>query len=396
VAVLLAGENQRRDEIVALAVPPDLRNGRAFVQSNLWVDGSRRYAVWVLPDGGAHAGMLAGDGSPWQITDLASVPGNPLSLPTEDDNHNAYVIATDADGYVHVMGNMHTNELRYARTTKPHDLSTLAAATIDGAEGRVTYPQLVGLPDGTLLFFRRHGVPGDGETRLSRLPPGAEAWEPAGTILDGRSGGESPYLHDVAVDPATGTIHLLVTWRGMRSAATTNDLTYARSRDGGITYETSEGEPLALPITHSSIEMVVDTAARGSGLVNNGGFAVDGNGHPHGVLLWRRSAGPEHVWIHHDGRRWRQEPLDGTAIVGRPEVIAAGAGIWVLGASGGNVTIEAIGDTGGGGPRPLVGPVPAGWEPVADSNGLSDGVLELLMPEGADPAIFRLRVEELS
>src|SRR2546421_5454366 len=93
----------------------DLRNGQVFIQDNLWSAGGYQYAVWVGSDGTPHAGRRRRGSREWKIVNLAKLRGNPLAAPTADDTHNVYVIAADAEGGVHVAGNMHLSPLRYVR-----------------------------------------------------------------------------------------------------------------------------------------------------------------------------------------------------------------------------------------------------------------------------------------
>ena len=118
---------------------------------------------------------------------------------------------------------------------------------------------------------------------------------------------ESPYLNHIAVDAATGMIDLMFEWRSDPDAATTNDVGYAQSPDGGRTWETAAGAPLALPITHNVKDTILKTAPSGSGLENNGGLTVDARGRPHGVVVFAELGGSqdvEQLWF--DGRRWHR------------------------------------------------------------------------------------------
>jgi hypothetical protein len=370
------------------APPPeaDLRNGRAFIQDNLWSTEDAQYAVWVAPDGTTFAGRRSLDGQ-WRRVDLSTIPGNPLAIPTEDDQHNVYAIAVDSLGYVHIAGNMHGDPLRYVRSSRPGDLESLAAGEMAGPGSRVTYPRFVALPDGTLLFFRREGGAGNGAIVLDTLEPGERAWRHVGAVLDGRPTEEGVYVHP-AVDPWTGTVHVFFVWRGSPEPRTTNDVGYARSRDGGRTWETSDGRRLPAPITHPTAEILIDTHPRDSGL-RSISLTVDREGNPHGMATFQVPDGGrriEHLW--HDGTRWQWTEVEASVIDGRPAIAAMDDGrLWLLGASGSDLVAVEVTSDGGGELRPI-GRVPQRWEVAYDTQALIRRCrVEMLVPDGSEPRV---------
>jgi hypothetical protein len=366
---------------------PDLRNGVVFIQDNLWTAGAWQYAVWVGGDGTPYAGRHRPGSDDWQIANLARLPGNPFAAPTADDEHNVYAIATDAAGGVHVAGNMHDDPLRYARASG--DLHGWATAPAPQRTTSTTYPAFTALPDGTLLFWRREGFSGEGAILLDSLAPGARSWQALGPVLDGRPSGESPYLHHIAVDPSSGAIHLLFEWRSTGSPDTNNDLGYARSLDGGRTFETSDGTPLASPITHATAETVLDTQPSGSGLLNQGGLTVDAQGRPHGVAVFDRPGGErtlEHFWLD-DG--WQREELTDVDVDSRPQLAGTPDGrVWLLGTVGGELdAFDVTSDRERLDSREIAR-VPVGWEPSYDSQALArGGTVQMLIGEGDRPHV---------
>jgi hypothetical protein len=372
------------------AVPEaDARNGQSYIQDNLWTAGDRQYAVWVAPDGTPFAGVRRRCAEGWQQADLSRVPGNPLRAPTNPDPHHVYAVAVDAAGYVHVAGNAHGTPLRSIRSERPGDVTAWRSDAIPGT-ARSTYPQFARLPDGTLLLFHRAGTSGDGTIELAVLGASGD-WQARGPVIDGRPSGESPYLHRVAVDPRTGAVHLLFEWRGSEAASTTNDVSYVRSLDGAVTWETSGGHALERPVTHATAESVVDTTPEGSGLLNGGGLAVDRDGLPHSVVTFGppdRAAALEHVW--HDGERWRRESLAAGGLGGRPTVAATPDGrVWAIGTADGR--LAAIDLTAGSGRQIRAAAVPGGWEVTFDSQAVVlDGSVQTLVPDGDEPRVVAL------
>jgi hypothetical protein len=368
----------------------DLRNGRVFIQDNLWSTRTRQYAVWVAPDGAPYAGWRRLPDGHWNVESLASLSGNPLATPTSDNEHAVYVIGVDAAEGIHIAGNMAVSPLRYVHGTP--DLDEWSPGPPPRAGNMVTYPAFTALPDGTLLFWHQQGVVSEqGAIVLNVLEPGARSWRSLGPILSGRGSGETPYLNHIGVDARSGVIHLAYQWRHGAGVETTNDLGYARSSDGGRTWETSDGRRLTTPISHTSSETIVDTPDRGSGLINQGGLTVDAWGRPHVVVVfdrYERGKAWLHLWL--DGDAWRREWITDLDLEGRPQLAGTPDGrVWLLGARG--TAIQAIDVTPGRerAPSREVGRVPLGWEVSYDSQALArEGVVRMLVPEGDEPRVL--------
>lgn len=385
-----------RPDSAPFAFLADLRNGKVFIQDNLWSTAAHQYAVWVAPDGTPYAGRRRRASDEWKIENLAELRGNPLVAPTAGDEHNAYAIAVDADGGVHVVGNMHGDPLRYVRSAAG-GFGTWETRPAPAVDGDVTYPAFTALPDGTLLFWCRVGEAGRGRIVLNALDPGASVWRRVGTLLDGRPSGENPYLNHIAIDPRSGVIHLLFEWRSGGDVMTTNDVGYARSTDGGRTWETSDGTPLRLPITHASAETVIDTRPTGSGLENQGGLTVDARGRPHGVVVFDLPGGGqvvEHVWLDHG--TWHREQLTDLGLDGRPQLAGTRDGrVWLLGVRGNELVAIDVTPGRERAPPQVLAPVPVGWEVNYDSQALArHGAVEMLIPEGERPHVVEARLTD--
>ena len=351
----------------------DPRNGQAFIQDNLWTAGDAQYAVWVGDDAQPLLGVRAAAGG-WETTDLGAVGGNPLAAPTDDDTHNVYVLAVDPLGHVHVAGNMHTDQLRYIRTERPGRYDRWVTPAMGGENQSVTYPAFVALPDGTLLFFRREGLPGRGQLVLDRLPSGDTEWQHVGVIVDGIPSSEGPYFQHVAVDPDTGSIHLAWLWRQGPTSAGNNDVSYMRSDDRGASWTRSDGTPIELPAVHDTAELVLDTGSR-SGLLNNGGMIVDADGRPHMVL----QRGDRIIHLRFDGEGWIESEPIAAFTRSRPSLARGPDGtVWAIGIRGTQLAAEQI--------HPDVGPtvrgssVARGWEPTPDTQAMQlDDRIDILI-----------------
>jgi hypothetical protein len=184
------------------------------------------------------------------------------------DSHNYLRLALDRDGHVHLSGNMHVDPLVYYRTRVPFDVATFERLDrmTGERERHCTYPVFFKDAAGELLFRYRDGGSGNGRDIYNAYDPETQAWRRLlGTpLLDGE-GKCNAYALDPVLGP-DGRFHLVWMWRDTPDCATNHTLSYARSRDL-VHWENSRGEPLALPITLTTGE-VIDAARPGEGLIN--------------------------------------------------------------------------------------------------------------------------------
>jgi hypothetical protein len=168
----------------------------------------------------------------------------------------------------------------------------------------VTYPQFYELPDGDLLFLYRDGMSGNGNLMLNRYHTARGEWTPvARNFVDGQDE-RNGYPNLLAVD-AQGGLHLSWCWRETPDVATNHDLCYARSSDGGFTWEQSDGTPLPLPITQDNAEYA-RRIPQNSKLINQCSMAVDADGNPIMATYWQPEGAPapQYQIVYHDGARW--------------------------------------------------------------------------------------------
>ncbi|MDD9206627.1 BNR repeat-containing protein [Georgenia sp. 10Sc9-8] len=204
------------------------------------------------------------------------------------DSHNYITLATDRDGHLHVAGNMHNDPLRYWRTTTPGDVSTLQRVENmvgPDLESAVTYPAFLEMADGTLAFRYREGGSGDGMDVFTRYDEDDRSWTGLldTPLLDGE-GERNAYATRPELGP-DGDYHLAWVWRDSPTASATHTVSYARSPDLQH-WETSTGEPLTLPITLETGD-VVDPVEPGGGVINNNvQVGTDPDGEP--VVAYHR------------------------------------------------------------------------------------------------------------
>jgi hypothetical protein len=184
------------------------------------------------------------------------------------DSHNSVTLAVDGDGQIHLSGNMHAVPLIYFRTTRPMDIDSFrwSPEMTGRREKKATYPQFIIGPQGELIFTYRDGGSGNGDQIFNLYDLKTHAWgrlfaEP----LFGGGGKMNAYFTGPVRDRA-GIYHICWVWRDTPDCATNHDICYVQSADL-VHWRTSDGKPLALPITIKSAE-IVDPVPSGNGVCN--------------------------------------------------------------------------------------------------------------------------------
>jgi len=184
------------------------------------------------------------------------------------DSHNSIVLVEDSAGHLHLAANMHVDPLRYYRTEEPGEAGTLVRvrAMTGREEERVTYPQFLTGPDGTLVFTYRDGGSGRGNQIYNRYDTETRTWSRLlDTPLTDGEGKRNAYFDGPRLGP-DGFYHLCWVWRDTPDCATNHNVSYARSRDL-VQWERSDGTAYTLPITFDEAEIVAPVPP-GGGLIN--------------------------------------------------------------------------------------------------------------------------------
>ncbi|WBS01025.1 BNR repeat-containing protein [Pseudoduganella sp. SL102] len=221
------------------------------------------------------------------------------------DAHNSISIGLDAAGVLHVAFDHHNGPLRYARGTAPHALALGAEEPMTGRDERsVTYPEFHSLAGGAMLFLYRDGGSGRGNLVVNRYDPAARKWSRLHDNLISGEGRRNAYWQ-AAVD-GQGTVHVSWTWRESPDVASNHDIAYARSRDGGVTWEDSGGRRMALPITEAGAEVAARVPQK-SELINQTAMYADGAGRPYIATYWRKAGEtvPQYRIVHLGEGGWR-------------------------------------------------------------------------------------------
>lgn len=224
------------------------------------------------------------------------------------DSHNRIAIAVDRQGFVHLCANMHCDDLKYSRTSRPADINSFERIDRFGPtpEKRVTYPRFMRLPQTSELAVTfRIGGSGEGDTYLLRYDEASRSWSSivAGPLLQGLPR-FCAYPLGMQAD-AKGRLHLSWCWRETPMVETNQDVCYAVSADGGRTWQKSDGRPQPTPITPENAE-VIDPVPQGGGLMNGGRLAIDDDNRPWiGYIKYGPNGGTQMYLATRDASGWR-------------------------------------------------------------------------------------------
>ncbi|WP_443939733.1 BNR repeat-containing protein [Pedobacter sp. MW01-1-1] len=226
------------------------------------------------------------------------------------DAHKSISIAVDGSGYVHVAWNQHGNPLNYTKGIKPGSIVLADKQKMTGQkEQKVSYPEFYCLKNGDLLFLYRDGSSGNGDLMINRYSVSSKSW---GSVQDGLIDGEGKRnaYWQMAID-IQGTIHLSWVWRESADVASNHDLCYAKSIDGGKTWQKSTGERYELPMKAANAEYVCRIPQK-SELINQTSMCADEKGRILIATYWRNPnehVPQYHIIFNHTGK-WETQQLD--------------------------------------------------------------------------------------
>lgn len=220
------------------------------------------------------------------------------------DAHNSISIAVDGDGFLHVSWDHHNTELRYAVSKTPFGLELGPEQAMTGKqEHKVTYPEFYRLPNGNLLFFYRSGQSGRGNLVINSYSTQKKQWAALQNNLIDGEGKRSAYWQ-ACVD-AQGTIHVSWVWRETWDVETNHDLCYAKSTDGGQTWQKSNGEPYTLPITLATAEYAWKIP-QNNNLINQTAMTADKKGNPFIASYWNNNEIPQYQIVYWENGNWNK------------------------------------------------------------------------------------------
>ena len=277
-------------------------NTAVFRGSSIATHGDTQYISYYDGDGYVTLGKRKLGDDKWTLS-RTQYKGN------VKDGHNVISIGVDGDGYLHVSFDHHGHPLHYAKSVAPGSLELGPLVPMTGSdENDVTYPEFYTMPDGDMLFAYRSGASGRGNLVLNRYSTKDKQWTRVHDILIDGEGDRNAYWQ-MYVD-AEGTIHLSWVWRETWLVETNHDLCYARSKDGGRTWQRSDGSDYNLPITLATAEKAWEIP-QNSELINQTSMTADTKGNPFIATYWRDAGSdvPQYRLVWHDGGKWNMSTV---------------------------------------------------------------------------------------
>jgi len=194
------------------------------------------------------------------------------------DAHCSISIMVDNDGYLHMAWNHHNNALHYR------------------------------LPGGDLIFMYRHGVSGRGNLVINKYILTEKQWVRLhDKLIDGEN--QRNAYWQSCVDNS-GIIHVSWVWRETWDVATNHDFCYARSTDGGVTWEKSDGQKYIIPVTAATAEYAYKIP-QNSELINQTSMYADSYGNPYIASYWTPAWTnvPQYHMVYRDSTGWKSKQI---------------------------------------------------------------------------------------
>ncbi|HSC53833.1 MAG TPA: BNR repeat-containing protein [Phnomibacter sp.] len=273
-------------------------NAVVFRKNSIVSNGQWQYIAFYDKEAKVVLGKRKLGSKEWQLAKTA-FKGN------AKDAHNSISIMVDGDGFLHLAWNHHNNPLHYSKSVAPGSLDMGAEMAMTGiAESSVSYPEFYRIAKGNLLFLYRDGGSGKGNLVMNSYNIQTKQWAQVQQNLIDGEGNRNAYWQ--ACTDAKGSIHLSWVWRESPDVASNHDMCYARSDDGGKTWQRSDGTKYQLPITATNAEYAW-RIPQNSELINQTSMATDEEGHPFIATYWRneKDTVPQLRVIYSEGGAWK-------------------------------------------------------------------------------------------
>jgi hypothetical protein len=273
-------------------------NAVVFRKNSIVTHGKTQFTAFYNQQGKLVLAKRALNARKWEISET-QYSGNIR------DAHNTISIMTDGDGFLHISWDHHGHKLNYVRSVAPLSLQLTEKMPMTGKfENNVTYPEFFRMPNGNLIFMYRDGQSGRGNLVLNAYDLQTREWtQLQSNLIDGEK--KQNAYWQACVDKV-GDIHLSWVWRATPDVSTNHSMCYARSKDGGKTWEKSTGEIYSLPINAGSAEYALRIPQR-SELINQTSMTTDDQGNPFIATYWRDADSeiPQYRIIYNLNGKWK-------------------------------------------------------------------------------------------
>ncbi|MFW0715994.1 BNR repeat-containing protein [Pedobacter sp. N23S346] len=226
------------------------------------------------------------------------------------DAHKSISIMVDGKGILHVAWSQHNNNLNYAHSITSGSLMlSEKKSMLAERENKVSYPEFYKLANGDLLFLYRDGGSGNGNLMINRYSLNTKKWSRIqNNLIDGE--GKRNAYWQVAIDLA-GIIHISWVWRESPDVASNHDLCYAKSADGGVTWQKSDGQKYQLPINAENAEYALKIPQK-SELINQTSMFADATGKVFIASYWRDEHDqiPQYHLVYKTNGNWQVNNLN--------------------------------------------------------------------------------------
>lgn len=329
---LLVVEAQNKTIPVAEGWAGNSVNAVVFRKNSLVTYKNIQFIAFYNQKGKLTLGKRELNSTKWEVVETA-FSGN------IHDAHNCISIMVDGDGFLHVSWDHHANSLNYAHSVAPLSLQLTAKIPMTGLnETNVTYPEFYKMANGNLIFLYRDGRSGKGNLVMNRYDVKSKTWTQLHSNLIDGEGQQNAYWQ--ACMDKSGTFNISWVWRGSADVASNHDMMFARSTDGGISWEKSTGEKYILPINAANAELAW-SIPRNSELINQTSMTTDDFGNPFIASYWRsvNSAVPQYHIVYNEDNKWkelnlgfRKTPFSLSGVgtkripISRPQVLVSGKG----------------------------------------------------------------------
>lgn len=262
----------------------------------------------------------------------------------DNDGHNEFIVGLDKDGYIHVMGNMHNNTLRYWRSAKPYSITDGFKRHFGVIPGEFSYYYFRKSQKGELFMCCRASakIPWYGEgsrgVGLFKYNCDSKKWESLGAIAETckrpviywePSLSYHMYKSDIRFDKKD-RLHFTVLSETKDGENTASHAVYAYSDDYGKTWKRADGTELSLPMNTHNTDII--KRLEGKGQATKGAIAE------HTSILLDRKDRPAVLYSTDEGTfysylnkgKWINEILIPGVKLMRPETLFNKKGMYII------------------------------------------------------------------